>query len=249
LDPRRIVTSVTPVEIAAVLVLVVTAAAVALVYAYSVLPGQVRSAQLSSARSANAAKIDELRAKVLDPSAVRQEFDDAVASLERFRGEVLKPRLPGRVAIVRDVDRLTRATGVALIGGVTFSTSVAGESTPEDGESDSSERTSKSSKQATDDVGAYSSLKFSLSVSGRYDRLRKFIGEFEASPQFVVIDSINVVPSDGPSDAEDSRGRRVEAAPSDFLTLKINLTAYFQPQTGWQVAEDIASAEAGNSGA
>jgi hypothetical protein len=255
-DPRRFATSISPIEIAAVVVLLVTAVAVVLVYSYSVLPGQVRISQLSSTHSENAKKIDDLRAKVHDPGSVRVQFDQAVASLERFRQDILKPRLSGRVAILKDVDRLTHTAGVTLLGGVEFTSKVVDTAEAAGASGDANGRDSRRSRERSRSQGrskggtaaSYSSLNFSLSVAGRYDKLRKFIGEFEASPQFVVINSVTLVPADQPSDSKNRRGDAA-SGPTDTLTLKINVTAYFQPQVGWDASEGIAASDTTSAGA
>jgi Tfp pilus assembly protein PilO len=241
----RIVKSISPLEISVVVVLLVAVVAIVLVYAYSILPGQVKYAQLSSAHESNATKIDGLRAKVHDPASVRQEYDNTVVSLERFRGELLKPRLPGRIAIVREVNRLTTSNAITLRGGVDFATDLTPEEEGETAEGKKS--SSRSTRKRSDEDRVYSSLTFSLSVSGRYDRLRKFISEFEKSPQFIVIDSINLVPGD--EDASEDRKGGGESLPGDTLTLEIKLTAYFQPQTDWSAVQEIAAAEPAGSGA
>lgn len=219
-DVRTAAKSIKPAEIASIVVLAVAIVGIVLVYAYSILPGQVQKAQLASAQRANQTKIEELTRQVHDPTSIEQEFQAVEASLTEFRGAYLKPRMAGRLAIVGDVDRLTHEAGVSLASPVTFSTALA--TAPD----------AKKPKNAPKREGAsYSSLTVTFSVAGSFGRVLRFINEFERSDQFVVINSVSLAASE-PAPAEPARRGRaaVAAAPvGDSITLQFSMTAYFQP--------------------
>jgi hypothetical protein len=234
LDPRALLKSVTPVEISALVLLVLIVAGALVVYSFEILPDQVRYVQLSNEVSANRAKIDELQGKIVDPRSLTSQFRAVQDSLDSFRGSMLKPRRAGQLEILDAIDRATRETGVQLASSVAFKTDdLADDST--DKKKSRRRKDNKSGKE----IQSYPSLGMHFSISGSYAQLRSFISRFEGSGQFVVINSI-ALGTEGPKGGEESAGggrapaRRAPTPaggePTGPLTLEITMTAYFQPE-------------------
>ena len=245
---RETAKSISPTEIAAVVVLLFAAVAIILVYSFSILPDQVRRVQLSSAQAANRERIEQLEQQARNPATVQEEISAVQTSLSDFRGTYLKPRVAGSLAIIETVRNLTRETGVQLASPVKFTTSLGSEAVEEgparEGPAREGSGRSRRVRKREADITAFSSLGLGFSIRGTYPQLRSFISGFERSPQFVVINSISLssereLPTPG-------NGRRA-AAPAlsgSVITLNISMTAYFQPDAGFAAALP-ASFEAG----
>jgi hypothetical protein len=219
--PREFIRSVSPVEIAALIGLVLLAACALVVYSFVILPDQVEFVQLSGQVSDNNTKIEELRGTITDPTTVIQQVDSVRTSLDEFRAGTLKARRAGRLAIVETVGRLTSATGVQLASAVAFTTTDPLAEAVED---------NVRRREGESEIRAFPSLAVDFSVAGNYDQLRRFISQLEASDQFVVIDSINLA-TDRSNEGETQPGpRRAPQSGGGVVTLKIVMTAYFQPE-------------------
>lgn len=222
-DLKTLAKSVTPFEIAAIAILVALVAGTFLVYSFWILPDQVVALQLSNEVAANNKKIDDLRAKAVDPGSVTSQYQEVKDSLDTFRGSVLKSRNVGKQDILRAIDASVKETGVAFAGSVSFQTSEA-----------VVEEQAAKSRSATPTITSYPSLEVSMSISGTYPQLRSFISKFESSNQFVVINSVSLSASDQrePTEGGGPRGRAVAAdTGAGALTLQLEMTAYFQPES------------------
>jgi hypothetical protein len=224
--PREFVRTASRAEIAALAGLLVAIIAIALVYSKSIAPGQFRRIQLGSQREQNAAKLDELRFTAANPATVRTQLEGVKLTLDQFRGESLKPRMAGRLAIVSTIEQLTRTTGVRLASDVEFSTNLTAAS------SESQRGGLKVAKGSPEkgDVTSYPSLEVSYAISGTYPQLRQFISGFERSAQFVVFNSISLSTSTEPTGDGELAVQRPRAAPGDVITLEVDMTAFFQPE-------------------
>ncbi len=224
-SPKALVKSVTPFEIAALVVLVLLIVGTFVVYSFWILPDQVNYVRISNQVSANQSKIQDLQQTIVDPSTLTSHFQEVRDSLDQFRGATLKPRLAGRREILDAIDQSTRETGVALASPVSFETRVS--------DSTAAKKTNnkvRSTKASDDDtVRSYPALQMTFSVTGSYDQLRRFISRFEASGQFVVIDAVQLNVDERDDDAG-PRGRGRPAAPAGAITLDLSMTAYFQPE-------------------
>ena len=215
LDPRTFVRSFSTSEIIAVVGLILMIVAAILVYSFGILPDQVARVQAQNEVEANEARKTELRQQVDDPSAIRDEFVRVQDSLNRFRGEMLKPRLAGRLEIIDAVDRISRETGVRLTSPVTFTTAMP---------AGPSERRREDEKSK---VRSFPALGLSLTINGQYEQVRNFISRFEASRQFVVIDKVSIgIESEAEGEGALRRAPQTGPRPVD---LEIEMTAYFQP--------------------
>lgn len=223
--------SVTPFEIGALLGMIVLVTAVVLIYSFWILPDQVRFVQMSSQISENDAKIAELQGQLADPRDVISSFEAVRDSLDSFRGDVLKPRLAGRIDIIDAVSALTRETGVRLSGPVQFLSSDqpdAGSDADDTKASGGGKRAAARKAKDTGDITAYPSMRMTFSITGSYEQLRNFVSRFEQSSQFVIIDTVALSVSDS-AKAEAPRGPRAGAAGSDAVTLELSATTYFRP--------------------
>jgi hypothetical protein len=225
-DLKTFVTSVSPFEIAALVVLLLLVVSAFFVYISKILPDQVRYAQASSAVSENQTKIEELQQKIVDPSAITSQYKEVRDSLDSFRGSVLKPEPAGKLDILQAIDKSTRETGVHLAGPVQFRSDDLSEAN-----GDASRKKGKSKTGATERaILSYPSLKVDMAVSGTYAQLRSFISRFEGGGQFVVINGVELESNDLEKGAAGGRGRIVQPLiPTGPITLNITMTAYFQP--------------------
>jgi hypothetical protein len=223
-EPRTFVKSVTPVEIASLVLLVMLVAGVFVIYSFWILPDQVRYVQLSNEVADNQAKIDKLQQQVIDPTSIASEFQEVRDSLDAFRGATLRPHDEGRLQILNAIERVTRETGVQLAGTVEFRASAA--------EVVTGKEKHKKADKADHTVKSFPSMQVQMSISGSYAQLRSFISRFEGGGQFVIIDSV------GLSSAEEAGGKLAGGrAGAGFggpsggpITLTIAMTAYFQPE-------------------
>ena len=223
-DPQTFVRSFSTTEIIALVGLILMIVAAILVYSFGILPDQVARVQAQNEVDANEATKAELQKQVDDPTTIRDQAVRIRDSLESFRGNMLKPRLTGRLEIIDAVDRISRETGVRLTSPVAFSTAMP---------------TGPSSDRRREDEGAirsFPALSLSFSISGRYDQVRNFISRFEASRQFVVIDQVSIGIESGQEGVEGG-ARRGTASVPDAVDLQISMTAYFQPEASLPAAQ------------
>ena len=234
--------SVTPFEIVALLAVIVLVTAVVLIYSFAILPDQVRYVQMSGQISDNEKKIADLQGQLADPREIMTTFEEVRSSLDSFRAGVLKPRLSGRIDIINAVSALTRDTGVRLSGPVQFLSSdqPALEGEGDNSKSSGKNKVAKSSKN-TNDITAFPSMRMTFSVTGTYAQLRSFVGRFEESSQFVIIDTIELNASDAVA-SDSPRGARAGAPSPDSVTLDVSVTTYFSPDQ--TAAQPVAAAAA-----
>jgi Tfp pilus assembly protein PilO len=228
-SPRELVKSASRAELAAVAGLLILIVAIALLYFKSIAPGQITRMQITAERDENARKLDELREVAANPAGIRTQLETVKQTLDQFRAEHLRPRVAGRLAIVGTIEQLTKKTGVRLSSDVDFETNLA---TGSEGATRGGHKVAGSSggESGNRSVTSYPSLGVSYSISGTYPQLRQFISGFEQSPQFVVFDSISLSTSDE-SDPEAGR-MRPRGGVNDVITLEVEMTAYFQPESG-----------------
>lgn len=225
-EPRTFVKSVTPFEIAALVLLVLLLIAVFVVYSYFILPDQVSYVQMSNQVAANRAKIEELQQQVVDPSLVTARFQEVRSSLEEFRGQVLRPREVGQREIQSAIGRALGETGVRLASAIQFRT--------KDPIAEAAKGEKKRTRKGRNENGAreirsYPSMRMEFSISGNYGQLRSFISRFEGSGQFVVIDEITLNVEDDKARGPVGRASVGQPSQSGTITLDIAMTAYFQP--------------------
>lgn len=222
---REFATSVSRIEIAALVGLVLLVVSTVLVYSWVILPDQVEAVQLRGEVTVNRTKIEELQRRIDDPTEMTRQFDEVQASLDTFRGAMLKPRLAGRLAIIDTIGRLSNETGARMSSSVAFAT----RDPRAEAAVDATKRRNVRGGDKSDNgkVKSYPSLEVTFGLTGSYEQLRRFIGRIEASDQFVVIESVSL-------SANETRGaargaRRAQSAGA--VTLEIVMTAFFQAET------------------
>jgi hypothetical protein len=218
---RELAASVSRIEIAALVGLVLLVVGTVLVYSWVILPDQVRFVQLRNAVSENNTKIDDLKKSIDDPTAMTQQIDEVRMSLDTFRNATLKPRIEGRRAVIETVGRLSSETGAQLASAVQFETRDPRIEALEDAKRNRNVRDGEEGE-----IQSYPSLGVSFSVSGNYEQLRRFISRVEASDQFVVIEAINL----GTEAPLGEEGIPRHGGQGGVVTLAITMTAFFQPE-------------------
>jgi hypothetical protein len=145
---------------------------------------------------------------------------DALASLETFKSEYLKPLSSGRIALLNEVNALAKKHSVTLTSGIDM---------PLQKGAKSDEADSKRKKKTEEVLNAFPHLDVHFTVFGQYQDLRAFINELERNKQFLVMKTISLQLQEdkgGGGGGGRSRGR---ASLGSGLVLGVEASVYFQP--------------------
>ncbi len=143
---------------------------------------------------------------------------DALQTLEEFETRHLKPLAQGRIAIIDEINSLSKKSNVNLISGVDMKLDRPGQQ---------EKKKESSRKQIEQMLDVYPKLSVRFTVAGEYQNLREFINALDHSGQFMVIHSVSLT-SIQERASSSGGGRRVSSQASG-LSLSIDLLAYFQP--------------------
>jgi hypothetical protein len=145
---------------------------------------------------------------------------DALASLQAFKGEYLRPLSPGRIALINEVNALAKKHGVTLTSGIDMPL--------EKGGTKADEGDTKRKKRTEEVLNAFPRLDLHFTVFGQYANLRAFVNELEHSKQFLVMKTVSFQMQEDKG-GEGGGGRRSRAGLGSGLALSIEASAYFQP--------------------
>ncbi|HET9528709.1 MAG TPA: GspMb/PilO family protein, partial [Blastocatellia bacterium] len=143
----------------------------------------------------------------------RDTIQEALESLETFKGQHLKNRSQGIITLFKDINSIAGKNSVKLTSGISMRDETIGAG----GQSGPGSRDSRSL------LDQFSSVKMDFTVAGQYQNLRDFISDLERNKQFIIIDSIQLLSVDDIGGG--GGGRRAQSA---GIALSIGLTAYFQ---------------------
>ncbi len=136
---------------------------------------------------------------------------DALSSLESFRGQHLKPIAQGRIDLIKEINALAKKSNVQLTSGI--------EMIAEKGQADEPEKEGSRAKSVEQLPSAFPRIAVHFEVAGQYASLRSFINQLESSRNFLVIDAVNL------TSLEDEGSKSGQGG----LKLSLDLSAYFQP--------------------
>jgi len=144
---------------------------------------------------------------------------DALASLETFRSEYLRPLTSGRIALINEVNALAKKHSVTLTSGIDMPL--------EKGAAKAEESDSKRKKKAEEVLNAFPRLDLHFAVFGQYPNLRAFLNDLEHNKQFFVLRtvSLSLQEDKGGEGSVRHRGRPAGTG----LAMAIDASAYFQP--------------------
>ncbi|HJQ26596.1 MAG TPA: hypothetical protein VKA60_21955 [Blastocatellia bacterium] len=144
---------------------------------------------------------------------------DTLASLQTFKGEILRPLSSGRIALINEVNALAKKNSVTLTSGIDMPL--------EKGAAKTEEADSKHKKKAEEVLNAFPRLDMHFTVFGQYQNLRAFLNEMEHSKQFFVLKIVSLVMQEDKSG--EGGGRRRGRSVGSGLAMAIDASAYFQP--------------------
>lgn len=142
----------------------------------------------------------------------------ATDSLSAFRSGWLKPYNQGRIAAINEINGLVKSDEVHLTSGLSLAmvTNKAGSK---------DKVASKRKKNGEFLLDVYPRVQMTFVVLGDYKHIRKFLKDLQASKQFLVINSISIVPQD----QKQGRGRVQQVVAPGGLALSVDLNAFFSP--------------------
>ncbi|HKP13652.1 MAG TPA: hypothetical protein VJZ91_16145 [Blastocatellia bacterium] len=145
---------------------------------------------------------------------------DALASLQAFKSEYLRPLSSGRIALLNEVNALAKKHGVALTSGIDMPL--------EKGAAKTDEGDSKRKKKTEEVLNAFPRLDIHFTVFGQYANLRAFVNELEHNKQFLIMKTVSFQLQEDKGGEGGGRGR-ARAGLGSGLVLSIEASVYFQP--------------------
>ena len=182
-------------------------------YFTSVKPEQERLKRLE----AEVAKQEDLLIQSVKPLSSENvtstdTSQDALSTLESFRGQHLKPMAQGRIDLIKEINALAKKSNVQLTSGI--------EMVAEKAQAGEDEKENSRAKSVEQLPSAFPRIAVHFEVAGQYVSLRSFINQLESSRNFVVIDAVNLT-------SLEEQGPR--GGQGGGLKLSLDLSAYFQP--------------------
>jgi hypothetical protein len=145
---------------------------------------------------------------------------DALASLQSFKTEYLRPLSSGRIALINEVNALGKKHGVTLTSGIDMPLEKGAAKTEDD---------SKRKKRVEEVLNAFPRLDMHFTVFGQYPNLRAFLNDLEHNKQFFVVKSVGFVMQEDKGGGEGGGSRHHGRATGSGLAMTIEAAAYFQP--------------------
>lgn len=139
---------------------------------------------------------------------------EALVTLDQFRVDYLSPLRKSQIALVDDINALSRKHSVELRNGIQMQAA-----------DPLSEGSDPETKKINDLLAVFPRMDVNITIVGPYASLRSFISELERNRQFLVIKSIDLALVDALDTA--SAGRATAARTG--LALSLSMTAYFRP--------------------
>jgi hypothetical protein len=146
---------------------------------------------------------------------------EALASLQTFKSEYLKPLSSGRIALLNEVNALAKKHSVTLTSGIDMPL--------EKGAAKTEEADNKRKKKTEEVLNAFPHLDIHFTVFGQYQNLRAFVNELEHNKQFLVMKTVSLQLQEekgGEGGGGRARGR---GSLGSGLVLSIEASVYFQP--------------------
>jgi len=144
---------------------------------------------------------------------------DALASLQSFKSESLRPLSSGRIALINEVNALAKKHSVTLTTGIDMPL--------EKGAAKTDEADSKRKKKTDELLNAFPHLDMHFTVFGQYPNQRAFLNDLEHNKQFFIIKAVGLTMQE--DKGEGGGGKRGRATAGSGLAMTIEASAYFQP--------------------
>jgi hypothetical protein len=145
---------------------------------------------------------------------------DALASLQTFKTEYLRPLSSGRIALLNEVNALAKKHSVTLTSGIDMPL--------EKGAAKADDADTKRKKKTEEVLNAFPHLDIHFTVFGQYQNLRAFVNELEHNKQFLVMKTVSLQMQEEKA-GEGGGGRTRRGSLGSGLVLGIEAAVYFQP--------------------
>lgn len=210
--------AVSPAEVMAALAAVAAVTTVIIYYATSLKPERQRAIDAENRLKDQEKTLIEHRLSDKSNDGGGDSSGLAKGSLAEFNEKWLKPLGQGRIALIDDINALTRKNGVQLISGIEMQSGA---------DSDNSTEKRERKKKVEDILSVYPKLEIQFSVFGPYHSLRTFVKELEENKQFLVIQQISLTSVEEAKGGGPRVGRGAMSGAG--VALSINATCYFRP--------------------
>lgn len=158
----------------------------------------------------------------------QKNYAKVVDKLKDFEGDNFLDARAGQLALIDEINALSRKNGIQLIETVSFQ---AKKPTDEkSGSVGTVKRTTDQSRSGKTKSLVFPTFSVKFSIAGDYRKLRLFVHDLETSRQFLVLNLLTVSPevkNKGQGRAGFNNGGSPTLNPDD-ITLDLELTAYYR---------------------
>jgi Tfp pilus assembly protein PilO len=211
-----------PLEIVVAVMLIFLVILVAYYYVSTLQPEQERLTALEK----RDAELDKLlqEAKLKNEQPPQQDAAQmALDSLNAFKEKRLKPQMRGEIALYKDINALAKKYNLQLMSGIEMGRQGEGKEQEE----------GKVLKKGEALLRVYPETNIQFTVAGEYQSIRNFISELEQNPQFLIINSLNLITVENEDGGGGGGGRRGgrggRGGTTQAIGLSISMTTYFHP--------------------
>jgi Tfp pilus assembly protein PilO len=191
-------------------------------YLYFLVPANSRLDALLSERSLLQAELKTEQEAVNQNETTEASVQKITQSLDEFESNHLLGADRGRMSLYDSVNALIRKNGLRNTSGPTYTTLEP---------SDAKAGTSGSKSANTKWQSVYPGIAISVTVEGQYQNLRLFIRDLESNKQqFIIINSVELERSTESNNAAPLEGETTGGVRSSVVSLRLEMTTYFQRQ-------------------
>lgn len=165
---------------------------------------------------------DEL-AKITTPGGGNNgpNVKEALASLQSFKSDYLKPLSSGRIALINEVNALAKKHSVTLTSGIDMPI--------QKGAAKAVDEDANRKKKTEEVLNAFPHMDMRFTVFGQYPNLRAFLNDLEHNKQFFVVKTVAITMQEAKANEGGGGRGRARAAGVSGLAMSIDASAYFQP--------------------
>ncbi len=188
-------------------------------YLYFLLPARSRLDGLQSERLRLLNNLSLSRELAVQGETTEATTQKITQSLDNFESNHLLSADRGRMGLYDSLNVLIRKNGLRNTSGPTYTPLE-----PTDTKGANTGTRSASSRFQS----IYPGIAISVTVEGQYQNLRRFIRELETTKQFIIINSVELERSTEANSAPIGTGDVGNAPRSALVSLRLELTTYFQ---------------------
>jgi hypothetical protein len=192
-------------------------------------PQRVRAEGLEAERAQLERQLQITRSSVTEGKDTQTSVRDILGSLRRFEIEHLGHGVSGSTNTMKELHRLMLKNGLRISGGMAYTQL---EETLPGAEKKQQPREAGAGRVVQ---SAFPGIGITMTVEGLYPNLRRFIREVEASPQFIVINAVELEgvtdggnATEGPPVATGAAGVTTTGARGTLVSLRLDMAAYFR---------------------